>query len=61
MVSFALSTAFVRKTKGDSRLSPDDSVASTHEDDTGARPTLTDDILSPDDSVTSTHEDDTVA
>ena len=61
MVSFASGTAFARKTKDDSRLSPDDSFAFRSEDDTGARPTLTDDILSPDDPVTSTHEDDTVA
>ena len=44
MVSFAPSTALVRKTKGDSRLSPDDSVTFTYEDDTVARPTPTGDV-----------------
>ena len=54
MVSFAPSTALVCKTKSDSRLSPDDSVTFTHEDDTVARPTPTGDVqTSPDGEATS--------
>ena len=44
MVSFAPGTALVHTTKSDSRLSPDDSVTFTHEDDTVTRPTSTGDV-----------------